>query len=116
MNVDGEAGFGAAEARLYTILAELISFPSDDLGDFVASGMVANTVGELASRLPWVPELPLIAPALLPPPGEVEAAYICLFDVPDPDADAALHGRLCPAAPGRDGGAAPHLPALRPDR
>ena len=83
MSVHGEPGCEGAEARLYTILAELISFPSDDLGEFVASGMVATTVGELASRLPWAPGLPLVAPAPLPSPGEVEAAYICLFDVPD---------------------------------
>jgi DMSO reductase family type II enzyme chaperone len=83
VSVQDEPGFGSAEARLYTILAELISFPSDDLGEFVASGMVATTVGELASRLPWAPELPLLTPAPLPSPGEVEAAYICLFDVPD---------------------------------
>lgn len=83
MSLYDEPGTGAAEARLYTILAELISFPSDDLGEFVASGMVATTVAELTSQLPWASRLPLVSPALLPPPGEVEAAYICLFDVPD---------------------------------
>lgn len=78
-----ENGFEAAEARLYAILAELISFPSDDMGEIVASGMLAASVAELTAQLSWAPGVPLLTPEPLPPPAEVEAAYICLFDVPD---------------------------------
>lgn len=73
-----------AEARLYAILAEVLSFPTDELAELASSGFLSSTVDVLAAELPWAPTLPLAHQvAELPTPGELEAEYICLFDVPD---------------------------------
>lgn len=73
-----------AEARLYAILAEVISFPSDELAEVVASGLLASTVASLQNHLEWAPIVPLAHDHEPGPAANVlESEYICLFDVPD---------------------------------
>ncbi|HNM79123.1 MAG TPA: molecular chaperone TorD family protein [Tepidiformaceae bacterium] len=79
-----DATFDGAEARLYAILAEVISFPTDELAEVAGSGLLAATIEAIASELPWAPSLPLLSPADdVKGPAQLESEYICLFDVPD---------------------------------
>ncbi|MCC6960157.1 MAG: molecular chaperone TorD family protein [Dehalococcoidia bacterium] len=79
-----EEAFDGAEARLYAILAEVISFPTDELAEVAGSGLLAAMIEAVVSELPWAPALPLACrPESPASPAQLESEYICLFDVPD---------------------------------
>jgi DMSO reductase family type II enzyme chaperone len=71
-----------AEASLYGIFAEALSFPNDELALALGSGFLSTVVDTLATQLSWAPGLP--RPAAVPVNSTaLEAEYIRLFDVPD---------------------------------
>ena len=75
---------GAPEARVYGILAEAISFPTEELALAVGSGMLTRTLELACCSLKWSPgHLPLSEAGSEPPTAEdLGCAYISLFDSP----------------------------------
>lgn len=72
----------SVRADLYWLVAELISFPTQELSDRLDSGIVQATVAHLLSHLPErnaASEWPAFAGAA----DGLESEYIRLFDVPD---------------------------------
>ena len=73
-----------AEADLYGLLSESLSFPNAELAEAVDSGRFLSTIGHLLGHLSYDAGAPLdgLEPPGLPA-GELEAEYIRLFDLPD---------------------------------
>lgn len=71
-----------ARSRLYGLLAELLSFPTEQLVEASREGRIEGAVAEMVARLPYRLEL---APGLTDPEMtylDLQSEYMRLFDLP----------------------------------
>lgn len=78
-----------SRGEFYGVISELLSFPTKELGEAISHGRLTRSLRSVANSLPY--EIDVASPGFSDhiDPGDLEAEYIRLFDLPG-------DGKPCP--------------------